>query len=282
MNSIFLRKEHTMKLVTPKVIFAARTEIDHEEIQKYLDDIGADEYHSNATSGIEELIEIGGKICYKSFQPELNPNVKKVRTDNKKYLQDSILKSAHGSVLEHGNVTFLFYNVSRVFTHELVRHRAGTAMSQESLRYVRLTDLGFWMPKIFVSMDKDNQGQKLVLETIEHLEQVQRKLAEIYDIDNITDFVLKKKLTSAFRRVAPIGLSTAIMYTMNIRAARHIIQMRTDESAEEEIRLVYDEVGKIMQAKYPNLFADFVRTEVDGYGCWTTNHPANPYDRGKA
>ena len=34
-------------------------------------------------------------------------------------------------------------NVSRVFTHELVRHRAGSAFSQESLRYVRLTDIGF-------------------------------------------------------------------------------------------------------------------------------------------
>ena len=33
-----------------------------------------------------------------------------------------------------------------MFTHELVRHRVGTSISQESLRFVRLDDLPFWFP----------------------------------------------------------------------------------------------------------------------------------------
>jgi hypothetical protein len=36
---------------------------------------------------------------------------------------------------------------SRVFSHEIVRHRPGTAVSQESRRYVRLDELPFWFPE---------------------------------------------------------------------------------------------------------------------------------------
>ena len=79
------------------------------------------------------------------WAPGLNANVSKVREDSAEYLRN-ILKSGHGSVLEHANFTFLFHNVSRVFTHELVRHRAGAAYSQESMRFVRLTDIPFWFP----------------------------------------------------------------------------------------------------------------------------------------
>src|SRR5262245_24717498 len=84
----------------------------------------------------ETLIEFAGRLCYRSWEPGLNPNVRKIRTDRGEYFEN-LLASGHGSVLEHANFTFVFHHVSRVFTHELVRHRAGSAFSQESLRYVR-------------------------------------------------------------------------------------------------------------------------------------------------
>ena len=45
--------------------------------------------------------------------------------------------SGHGSVFEHAYVNFIVTDCSRVFTHELVRHRVGTAFSQTSGHYVR-------------------------------------------------------------------------------------------------------------------------------------------------
>ena len=68
--------------------------------------------------------------CYRSWEPGLNPNVTRIRTDQAKYLEN-ILASAHGSVLEHVSFTFVLHNVSRVFTHEVVRHRPGVAMWEE-------------------------------------------------------------------------------------------------------------------------------------------------------
>lgn len=55
--------------------------------------------------------------CYMSFE-------KPRPGGNKAYLAH-IKEVGHGSVLEHGVWNFLFTNVSRSLTHELVRHRAG-------------------------------------------------------------------------------------------------------------------------------------------------------------
>jgi len=166
-------------------------------------------------------------------------------------------------------------------THELVRHRAGTAMSQESLRYVRLTKLGFWIPEVLKTYDKDGKGVETVIETVKLLEEKQKQLAEIYGIEQMKDFSTKKKLTSAFRRIAPIGLSTAIIWTMNMRAARHLIQIRTSRHAEEEIRLVFDQVAKTLVSKFPGLLGDLKCEIVDGIGEWSSKYASAPYDQEK-
>ena len=49
-------------------------------------------------------------MCYRSWEPGLNPNVRKVRDDQDAYLQN-ILRQQHGSVLEHVSFTFVLHNV---------------------------------------------------------------------------------------------------------------------------------------------------------------------------
>jgi thymidylate synthase ThyX len=71
------------------------------------------------------------------------------------------------------------------------------------------------------------------------------------------------------------------MFTMNLRAARHIVQMRTSRHAEEEIRRVFDVVGGILRAHCPILFGDFKTEEIDGIDEWTSPYPSNPYDYDK-
>lgn len=92
------------------------------------------------------------KRCYMSFEPGLNPNVTRVRKVWFEYLAN-ILKSGHGSVIEHATWTFAIEGVSRVFTGELNRHRAGVAISEGSMRYIRFDDIGFWMP---ISLSEGN------------------------------------------------------------------------------------------------------------------------------
>jgi thymidylate synthase (FAD) len=249
-----------MQEVSPKVFVVGETRVVEEGLRAYLDHLGVPNWDTDAPSGAEKLCEVYGRLCYRSFAPGLNPNVTRTRKGNAAYLEN-ILRSHHGSVLEHGSVNFVFADVSRVFTHELVRHRAGTAISQESLRYVRLDKLSAYVP---LEIREDERGLAIFVETMEKLEEVQQSLAQAFGIEDEKTFDRKKKLTSAFRRAAPMGLATTIGWTCNLRALRHVVAMRTDPHAEEEIRVVFAEVYRQASRRYPNLFQDFTVEDVDG------------------
>jgi thymidylate synthase (FAD) len=167
-------------------------------------------------------------------------------------------------VLEHANFTLALRDVSRVATHEIVRHRAGAAYSQESLRYVRLVDIGFRVPPALEPLRRE------VVEIVERLESFQREAAERLDLDaDGLPFAVKKEVTSALRRLAPIGLSTDIVMTMNVRTLRHVIEMRTAPGAEEELRLIFGQVAELMLREAPDLFQDFSRLPD---GSWVAEH----------
>ena len=265
-----------MHLTTPSVFLIARPSIDVEGMRGYLEDVGGTSWlerrleetgesqdAASAPNAGELLVEFGGRACYRSWEPGLNANVTKVRTDQREYFAN-ILRSAHGSVLEHANYSFALRNVSRVFTHELIRHRAGSAFSQESLRYVRLTDIGFRVPPALEPI------REQVLSIVEQLEEFQVKAAAELGIDGEgVPFHVKKEVTSALRRLAPTGLSTDIIWTANARTLRHVIEMRTAEGAEEELRLVFDMIARIMHSEAPGLFQDFSRQDD---GSWVPEH----------
>jgi thymidylate synthase (FAD) len=257
-----------LEYVEPKVFLVGETRVLEEGLQAYLKHVGIPDWTSDASSDSELLCEVMGRLCYRSFEPGLNPNVTKVREGNEVYLKN-ILNVGHGSVIEHPVMNFIFSDVSRVFTHELVRHRAGSAMSQESLRFVRLDKLSAYIP---THIKEDEEGLKVYTDAMEQLEEVQTKLAEAYDIDNAPSFGVKKKLTSAFRRVAPIGVATTIGWSCNFRTLRHVIEMRTEPSAEEEIRLVFARVYEIVKERYPNLMGDYEVEMVDGIPWVKTVH----------
>jgi len=259
-----------MHPTTPAVFLIARPSIDVDGMRGYLQDVGGESWLKRRLgeadgdlAGGETLVEFGGRACYRSWEPGLNPNVTKVRTDQREYFAN-ILRSAHGSVLEHANYSFAIRNCSRIFTHELVRHRAGSAFSQESLRYVRLTDIGFRVPPALEPV------REQVIAIVEQLEEFQLSAAKELGIDEEgVPFHVKKEVTSALRRLAPTGLSTDIVWTANVRTLRHVIEMRTAPGAEEELRLTFDVIARIMQAEAPGLFQDFTRQDD---GCWVPEY----------
>lgn len=246
-----------MHIIEPQVFLIGETRIVEEGLQAYLDTLAPD-WKTDAPSDAEKLVEVMGRLCYRSFAPGLNPNVTKVREGNRKYI-GHVLESGHGSVLEHANFNFVFKDVSRVFTHELVRHRAGVAISQESLRFVRLDNLGIWPP---LSVKEDKDAMIIYYSAVNYLEETQRLLAQKFKLDDPEmPFSKKKELTSFMRRLAPEGLATTIGWSANARTLRWVIEARTAPQAEEEIRFVFDKVAEIVTERYPNLFKDFAKND---------------------
>ena len=256
-----------MRETQPGVELIARPSIDFEAIERFLKTQSGETWLARRVDAEETnpgqlLIEAAGRACYRSWEPGLNPNVSRVRTDQAEYFLN-LMRSGHGSVLEHANYSFVLYDISRIATHEIVRHRAGSAFSQESLRFVRLQDLPFRIPESMESM------RPRILDLLEDMENFQIEAAEHFELDKEgKPFHEKKEITSAMRRLAPEGVSTVLFWTANVRTLRHVIQMRTDPGAEEELRIIFDKVGRIMVEEAPLLFGDF--TVVDG--AWTTEH----------
>ncbi len=258
-----------MHSVEPKVFLVGETRIVEEGLQAYLNHLGVPNWKTDAPSDAERLIEVMGRLCYRSFVPGLNPNVTKVREGSATYL-GNILQTKHGSVIEHPVMNFIFADVSRVFTHELVRHRVGVAVSQESLRFVRLEDLGQWLPAV---IREDQEAMEVFVRTFEQLEELQVELAKHFKLDEPgTPFHRKKTVTSALRRIAPIGLATTIGWSANLRTIRWVLEVRTAPEAEEEVRLVFGKVGEIVTARYPNLFSDFTVEMAEGLPCYRPVH----------
>ncbi len=255
----------TVRSVEPEVYLVARPDLDYDEVARYLQEVGGESWLERLDRGdlddAQNLAEFAGRLCYRSWQPGLNPNVTRVRPDQETYLQN-ILKSAHGSVLEHLSFSFVLHNVSRVLTHEVVRHRPGTAISQESLRFVRLDDLPFWFPEW---AREDDELMRRATAMLAQMEEFQSWMSERFGLDEEgVKFSEKKHKTSFMRRFAPEGVATGLVWTANVRTLRHTIENRTAAGAEEEIRLVFNKIGDLMRAEAPELFGDYEVTD----GTW--------------
>ncbi len=259
---------------TPQVFLISRPTLDWDGVRAYLEAVGGTGWLERSEAESEQgradgerLVEFMGRLCYRSWDVGLNPNVTRIRADTDVYLQN-ILRSGHGSVVEHANYSFVLLNVSRVATHELVRHRAGSAFSQESLRFVRLTDLPFEHPQ---EIREDPELLAEADDLLARMERFQLLAADKLELDaEGVPFHRKKEVTSGLRRYAPDGVATSIGWTVNVRALRHVIAARTDPGAENEIRRIFDQVAAIMTKELPSLLGDFVRDED---GTWRPEFP---------
>ena len=260
-----------MRYEKPKVFILADTQINQEGKQAFLDHLAVPDWATDAQSGAEELIEIAGKLCYMSFSTDLNKNLTRTGTrNNHEYIQGGLISTKHGSVLEHGTVTFAIMNVSRVVTHELIRHRQGAAYSQLSGRYVRLDEIVMAdLPSCFKN---DDYAKSLVDKCVATTEEYMQELANYFDLDNSKDFALKKEVTSAIRRIIGNGQANHIVATYNHRAIRHIIEMRSSFHAEEEIRVLAEQMFDTVATRYPAIYADAKVELINGIKQITFEH----------
>lgn len=208
----------------------------------------------DSTDG-EKLAEFAGRLCYMS---QHNP-ASRTTVD---YLEN-IKRQGHGSVLEHANYSILIEGVSRSLTHELVRHRAGFAYSQLSQRYVDESKANFVVPPALIG------DEKLVSEWQSQVESAQRAYRDLVDAlmtryQWVSDKVHRRKMArEAARGVLPNSTETKIVVTGNVRAWRTMLELRSSEGAELEIRRMALMVLRVLQGEAPSFFSDFETYTAD-------------------
>ena len=262
-----------MSNVNIEVFPIAKTQVDREAVRQWLDHVGATGYEipdASVASDPALLIALAAKRCYMSFEAGLNPNVTRVRSNMVEYI-DNILASGHGSVLEHSVYSFAIEGVSRVFTAEMNRHRAGWAISEGSMRFIRFEDdIPWWMPTSITFRDDDDEdlrsrktrSQVLFYKAFAQDQENYAEFLKIWDMkEGDHNFTYKKKVTSCGRRIIGIGVATGGVWTGNFRALRHVLTMRASDAAEEEIFHVFAEkIGPMMIEAEPLLLGDFHST----------------------
>lgn len=265
-----------MQLREISVYNVGRTVVDREQMTAWIHSIdGCEEYELPTNIPNSALLTgMAAKACYKAFVVGANPNVTKIRTDMAEYL-NNVMGQGHGSVFEHAVYNFGIYGITRVCTAELNRHRAGAAISEMSMRFVRFQDdIPFWMPLSVrecptddeATADKKRRTREVIEKALDNARTSYRELVDIWGLNDGNDnksFADKKKLTSMFRRIVPMGVVTGGMWSFNIRALRHVLTMRCSPAAEEEIAVLASLLLKCMSAAEPELFGDF--EEVDGF-----------------
>jgi thymidylate synthase (FAD) len=248
----------------PVVSCVAQSQLNMDGIYEYLHATGNDEFigtiaaaRGDGLSDMEILVSLMAKLCYKSLTLGHNSNITRVR-DIKSNIEAAI-SSEHGSVLEHASMSFIVRDCSRIYTHEKVRHRAGTAFSQNSGRFIRLDEIDLIVDPILDPVREE------LLEAVKYLEDVYARMADKLGMNEPgLDFTRKKKLTSALRRIAPNGQANELGFSINLRSLRFTIMKRTDRAAEWEIRYIFAQIYKIAKQAVPTLFCDAVENEYEG------------------
>ncbi len=197
----------------------------------------------------ERLSEFAGRLCYMS---QRNPASRSTH----EYLEN-IKRQGHGSVLEHATYSLLLEGVSRSLTHELVRHCAGFAYSQLSQRYVDESEANFVVPPAIIGdehletawREQMEEAQRSYVMLVEHL---MKRYAWV------ADKVHRRKMArEGARGVLPNSTETKIVATANARAWRTMLELRSSEGAELEIRRAAVSVLRVLSAEAPALFSDF-------------------------
>lgn len=284
------------ELTAPKVYLVGYTAIDQDGLERYLRDSGNEDFlrsvaaaRAEGLSDGEVLCSFYAKLCYASLTPGHNANVTRVRDvpDNLRACWDQ----GHGSVFEHAAINFVVRDCSRVLTHELVRHRAGTAFSQTSGRYVRLDSIGLVMDPVLAPAEDLVRRHVAAAEDAVYLVECRLGLRVpnprcpgaapdgcLLDLpvtpgqrealrwvpNPDMPMARKKKLTSAVRRLAPNGQTNEIGFSINLRALRHVVQLRTSRHAEWEIREAFGQVYRLTKGRFPLLYHGAREEEVDG------------------
>ncbi|HWQ60886.1 MAG TPA: FAD-dependent thymidylate synthase, partial [Negativicutes bacterium] len=184
----------------------------------------------------ERTVAMSARLCYSAVGAE--QLVEKMSAEQVAKLVDKIVEMGHLSTFEHASFTFAVEGVSRVLTHQLVRHRIAS-YSQQSQRYVKEHDFEYIVPP-----------------TVAANPQAAAKFASLMDriratYDELTALGVHQEDA---RYVLANATETKIVVTMNARSLLHFFELRCCTRAQWEIRRLAEAMLAEVRKVAPHLF----------------------------
>jgi thymidylate synthase (FAD) len=191
------------------------------------------------TPDAEKNIEYSGRTARMSMN--------KIAEGTDKRFIEMIVAERSESVLEHASAEFRFIDCSRVFTHQLVRHRIAS-FTQMSGEFTRTDDV-IEPPDIA----KNPEAHIIFDEAVKNCMNAQQRLIEM-------GIAMPDS-----RYVVPNGVKTEICMTANFREWREVIAQRGGAGIHWEIRQMACKVLKILKGLAPHVFEDLKLVEKGEY-----------------
>lgn len=207
----------------------------------------------------EKVIALAARLCYSPASiAELRQQLDS--SDVEAFL-DKIMSLGHHSVLEHATFTFGIEGVSRVTSHQLVRHRIAS-FSQQSQRYVSHREE-------FTSIMPDSIADNLEARQIFAFmsETVHKAYAQLVDMGVPPEDA---------RYILPNAAETKLVMSMNARELLHFFSLRCCQRAQWEIREMAVEMLRIVKRIAPVIF------RAAGPGCVRGPCPEGSFCCGQA
>ena len=185
----------------------------------------------------DKTVAMSARLCY---SPIGAAQLEEKMTDEQAAkLVHKLAQMGHASTFEHVVFTFAIEGVSRVLTHQLVRHRIAS-YSQQSQRYVKEHDFETIMPPTIASKP-------------EAKEKFAKLCQEIQDLYNeMTEAGIPAEDA---RYILPNAAETKIVVTMNARSLLHFFELRCCNRAQWEIRALANAMLEEVKTVAPVSFA---------------------------
>ena len=180
------------------------------------------------------IIYTACRTCYSEQLPDQiwdKAVSRQVADEKQQNLVRKVMESGHGSTIEHVNFTFAISGVTRTLSHQLVRHRAGTAFDQQSQRYVSFKARdNYTVPDSIANGDLPDDLAGQFRQAID---------------DNLALYgqLLQAEVPAEDARfIFPNAMQTNLIMTVNLRQLIHMSGLRLCTMAQWEIRQLFKQI----------------------------------------
>lgn len=167
----------------------------------------------------EKTVAMSARLCYSPIGAA--QLAEKMTDEQAAKLVRKLINMGHLSTVEHVTFTFAIEGVSRVLTHQLVRHRIAS-YSQQSQRYVKEHNFETILPPTIAG---NPEARAKFAKAMQDLQTLYNDLTENYQIP-----------AEDARYVLPNATETKIMCTFNVRSLYNFFSLRCCARAQWEIR----------------------------------------------
>lgn len=184
----------------------------------------------------ERTVAMSARLCYSPIgAAQLE---EKISDEHAAKLVRKLVSMGHFSTLEHVTFTFAIEGVSRVLTHQLVRHRIAS-YSQQSQRYVKEHDFETILPGT-------------IAKNPEAKEKFTKLMVEIQYLYN--EFTEMGIPAEDARYILPNAAETKIVCTFNARSLLNFFSLRCCTRAQWEIRMLANKMLEECKKVAPVIF----------------------------